>query len=234
MTPLLLLFGFPPHIAVGTDLLYAAFTKAGGVVAHYREGTICWPIAGALALGSLPASLVTIWVLSTIFEGAQGYQSLITSSLGIMLILTALVLIFKKQLLNWIGQQEQRPETPGHQRKIWLTTIMMGLIMGVFVTLSSVGAGAFCTAVLLVLYPKLKAIRVVGTDLAHAVPLTLIGGLGHMTLGNVDYSLLGALLIGSLPAIHIGTKFVRKMPEQWLRPILASTLLGLGIKYAIF
>lgn len=234
MTPLLLLFGFPPHIAVGTDLLYAAITKAGGVFSHQKHRTISWPVVGALALGSIPASLLTILILGVFFEGAQGYQSLITSSLGVMLISTSLVLIFKSQLVAWVGRQTEPQSKQNQQRNVWPITCLMGAVMGALVTLSSVGAGAFCTAVLLVLYPELKAIRVVGTDLAHAVPLTLIGGLGHMLLGNVDYTLLGALLMGSLPAIHFGTRFAKKMPEQWLRPILASALMGLGIKYAIF
>lgn len=235
MTPLLLLFGFPPHIAVGTDLLYAALTKASGVVAHHRMRTIEWRTVGILALGSLPASLVTIWVLGKFFDGAKGYQSLITTSLGAMLILTSIVLIFKGQIVAWVNRkQSSQTLTTKRTHNVAVTTCVMGLIMGVLVTLSSVGAGAFCTAVLLVLYPKLSAVRVVGTDLAHAVPLTLIGGIGHMFLGNVDYALLGALLVGSLPAIHIGTRFAKKMPEQWLRPVLASALLGLGIKYAVF
>lgn len=237
MTPLLLLFGFPPHIAVGTDLLYAAITKASGVVAHNRLRTISWRIVGALALGSLPASLITIWLLAKFFDGAQGYQSLITTSLGAMLILTSLVLIFKRQLVAWVNKRKPTANTNSKSKphkNVMIITCVMGLIMGVLVTLSSVGAGAFCTSVLLVLYPKLSAVRVVGTDLAHAVPLTLIGGIGHMFLGNVDYALLGALLIGSLPAIHVGTRYAKKLPEQWLRPVLASALLGLGIKYAVF
>ncbi|MEJ2743544.1 MAG: sulfite exporter TauE/SafE family protein [Gammaproteobacteria bacterium] len=176
MTPLLLLFGFPPHIAVGTDLLYASLTN-------------------------------------------------------VMLILTSLVLIFKKQLIAWVGKRGGSLFT---QRSTTTYTLVIGIIMGALVTLSSVGAGAICTAALLVLYPTFSSVRVVGTDLAHAVPLTLIGGLGHLMLGNVDFVLLGALLVGSIPAIHLGTHSAARMPDQWLRPMLASALLGLGIKYALF
>jgi len=112
--------------------------------------------------------------------------------------------------------------------------VVMGVLLGVFVTLSSVGAGAIGTAILLVLYPHLKSINIIGTDLAHAVPLTMIGGLIHLSLGNVDFSLLGALLIGSIPAIHIGSKLGTKLPESVLRAVLASLLMGLGAKYVFF
>ena len=110
----------------------------------------------------------------------------------------------------------------------------MGIALGVLVTLSSVGAGAFGAAILLIIYPRLSAINIIGTDLAHAVPLTLVAGLGHLFLGNVDFSLLGSLLIGSLPAIYVGTKVGARMPENIMQPILASTLFALGIKYAFF
>jgi uncharacterized membrane protein YfcA len=109
------------------------------------------------------------------------------------------------------------------------------MVLGVFVTLSSVGAGAFCAALLLVLYPHLPAMRVVGTDIAHAVPLTLVAGLGHwLFLGNVDWSLLGCLLLGSLPAVHLGTRLGSRIPQRILQPTLATLLMGLGVKFAFF
>ena len=110
----------------------------------------------------------------------------------------------------------------------------MGIVLGVLVTLSSVGAGAIGTAILLVLYPHLRSIHVVGTDLAHAVPLTLIGGMIHMSLGNVDYQLLGALLVGSIPAIHLGSKIGNFLPENIIRTSLAALLMILGAKYIFF
>ncbi len=233
MTPLLLLFGFPPNIAVGTDLLYASLTKASGVISHQRQKNIEWHTVAWLSLGSIPASLITIALLAYFFKDAQAYEGLLTSSLGIMLILTALVLLFKRFIIKQAHSPQQA--TLSDQQKLYripLLTMFMGLILGIFVTLSSVGAGAFGTAVLLVLYPQLVSIKVVGTDIAHAVPLTMIAGLGHLYLGNVDFTLLFSLLLGSLPAIHFGAHFAKRLPDQWLQTLLASALLALGIKYA--
>jgi uncharacterized membrane protein YfcA len=232
MTPLLLLFGFPPHIAVGTDLMYAAITKAGGVFVHARNHTIKWKVVGLIASGSLPASLATLWILAEFFTEPEKYSHLLTTSLGLMLMLTSFVLLFKNKLVV------KRNTTTDEQS--WLVThksiitLLMGIVLGVLVTLSSVGAGAIGTAVLMILYPTLVASRIVGTDLAHAVPLTFIAGLGHMQLGNIDYYLLGSLLIGSLPAIHLGAKLGKYMPPNVLRHVLASMLMVIGVKYAFF
>ena len=217
MTPLLLMFGFPPHIAVGTDLLYASITKAGGAFAHHR-----------LAIGSLPAALLTIAVLHTFFTDPTAYAGLIKGMLGVMLILTAGVLLFKKRLLGLISPESfiVRHAAP--------LTVLSGIVLGVCVTLSSVGAGAFGAAVLIMLFPLLSTARIVGTDIAHAVPLTLVAGLGHLWLGNVDFLLLGALLVGSLPAISLGARLTRHMPSGLLQGLLTTLLLGLGIRYAFF
>lgn len=234
MTPLLIMFGFPYHIAIGTDLLYAAITKASGVVTHQRRKNINWRLVGLLAAGSIPAAMITALFLKNVFGDPEAYRPILTTALGITLILTALVLIFKRQL------QRHRHEAPlALEREARAhaapATVIMGLILGVFVTLSSVGAGAIGTAVIMMLYPALASVRVVGTDLAHAVPLTLVAGLSHVFfLGNVDWLLLAALLAGSLPAIHLGAALSSKMPERLLQSILASCLLGLGVKFAFF
>ncbi|MCG8673299.1 MAG: sulfite exporter TauE/SafE family protein [Pseudomonadales bacterium] len=235
MTPILLLFGFPPHIAVGTDLLYAAVTKAGGVVLHRRQGTIRWRIVTLLLLGSIPASAVTALLLKTLFTDPEAYKHILTTSLGVMLIVTSMVLIFKKKLVANAGQENSGNSSLGFVRRYsGFFTFFMGIALGALVTLSSVGAGAFGAAILLVLYPRLPALNVIGTDLAHAVPLTLVAGLFHLYLGNVDFLLLGALLIGSLPAIWVGTKVGARLPENVLHPILVSILMALGVKYAFF
>lgn len=228
MTPLLLMFGFPPHVAVGTDLLYAAITKAGGAWAHHRQGHVDWTIARRLAIGSLPAALLTIAVLHTFFTDPTAYAGLIKGMLGVMLILTAAVLLFKKRLLGLIS-----PESFIVRHAVPLT-VLSGIVLGVCVTLSSVGAGAFGAAVLIMLFPLLTTARIVGTDIAHAVPLTLVAGLGHLWLGNVDFMLLGALLVGSLPAISLGARLTRHMPGGLLQGLLTTLLLVLGIRYAFF
>lgn len=230
MTPLLLLFGFPAHIAIGTDLLYAGITKSGGVLLHQKERTVQWPIVTLLLSGSLPASVLTAVMLKYYFPNPESYSHILTSSLGVMLILTSLVLLYKPRLKTM-----RRPRLfAALERKNAAVTWLMGVALGVLVTLSSVGAGAFGAAILLMLYPQLKSLQIIGTDLAHAVPLTLIAGVAHIYLGNVDFQLLAALLMGSLPCIWMGTHLSKRLPEKLMQPLLGSILLGLGCKYAFF
>lgn len=229
MTPLLILSGVPEKIAIGTDLLYAAATKSGAMYSHHRQGTIRWKIVIMLAAGSLPASLLTSLVLNTYdFD----YGPSLTTALGVMLILTGIVVFMKRKLQ---GESEDGAVSVGwfHQHSN-LVTFIAGIALGVLVTLSSVGAGAFCAALLLTLYPRLPALHVVGTDIAHAVPLTLIAGMGHFFNDNIDFKLLAGLLIGSLPAVHLGSKAAARVPNSILQPILASLLIGIGIKFAFF
>lgn len=232
MTPLLLMFGFPTNVAIGTDLIYAAVTKAGGVVSHSRQKTIEWPLVAKLAAGSLPASILTIIILNIYFDEPGHYQDILITTLGCMLILTSCVLLFKRKLQN-LNSQNTSSERFTYRYRTPLT-ILMGILLGICVTLSSVGAGAFGAAILLLLYPAMHSIKIIGTDIAHAVPLTLIAGIGHMSLGNVDFALLASLLIGSLPAIHIGTKLGKRLPDKILQPALASILFMIGVKYAFF
>jgi uncharacterized membrane protein YfcA len=229
MTPLLLAFGFPLHIAVGTDLLYAAITKAGGAVTHAMQKSVRWDLVFLLGLGSLPASALAIYILDNWFEAPENYASIISTMLGFTLILTSFAIIFRTYLTSFAGQRLNL----NADRIRWATPVM-GALLGFIVTLSSVGAGAIATALLMVFYPLLRGIKVVGTDIAHAVPLTLFAGLGHLYLGNVDFLLLGALLLGSLPAVHLGAKLGRHIPDRILRPILASMLFSIGIKVAFF
>ncbi|UZE97823.1 sulfite exporter TauE/SafE family protein [Alkalimarinus alittae] len=232
MTPLLLLFGFPTHIAIGTDLIYAAITKSGGVFSHQRQSTIQWDVVFRLARGSIPASIITVILLNVYFEDSETYTHVLVTTLGVMLILTSIVLLFKKRL-QAISKARLKSDSFLTTHRNSLTTVM-GVLLGICVTLSSVGAGAFGAAILLVLYPHLSPIKVIGTDIAHAVPLTLIAGLGHLSLGNVNFILLFSLLIGSLPAIHLGTMLGKRLPDKVLQPTLASILLIIGVKYAFF
>jgi len=228
MTPLLVLvFGIHPATAVGTDLLYAALTKAGGTVAHGRKGHIDWAITGRLALGSIPAAALTIWVLAQLPKGSNTIGAIISNGLGFALMLTAIAILFGRKLRAYAAAHE---ESPLRQRHLPVITVAVGAILGVLVTISSVGAGALGVAALFFLYPSLSPVRIVGSDVAHAVPLTLVAGLGHWLLGGVDWALLGALLLGSLPGIWLGSHVSAKVPEHILRRLLASMLVLIGGK----
>lgn len=229
MTPLLLAFGFPLHIAVGTDLLYAAITKSGGAYTHARQKSVRWDIVGLLALGSLPASGAAILILDHWFVEPEHYAHIISTVLGVTLIMTSLAIFYRGRLTNLVSGAFGA----NNENQRWLTPLM-GAALGFIVTLSSVGAGAIATALLMIFYPMLRGVKVVGTDIAHAVPLTLFAGLGHLYLGNVDFALLAALLIGSLPAVHFGARLGQRIPDQVMRPLLASALLGIGVKVAFF
>lgn len=229
MTPLLiLLFGVAPSVAVGTDLLYAALTKGFGVYLHRTQGTVEWRIVGLLAAGSVPASLVTITALNIL--GISDYmEQIITFMLCAAIVLTGL-LTFLRERLRAASQHERLAVLKVvHRRMRTPMTVIAGAVLGVLVTLSSVGAGVIGAVVLLLLYPRLPAISVVGTDLAHAVPLTAIAGIGHLTLGTVDVSMLGYLLIGSLPGIYLGTRIGFKLPDRVLRPIIAGILIVIAL-----
>jgi len=232
MTPLLLMFGFPPNVAIGTDLLYAAVTKSSGVLAHHKKGNIDWAIAKRMAIGSIPAAILTSIMLKLFFSDAGDYTHILTLALGIMLVVTSFVLFFRNKLKE---RAEKNLGIMGlaHRHPIPFT-IVMGFIIGVFVTLSSVGAGAIGAAVLMSLYPHLPSHRVVGVDIAHAVPLTFIAGIAHLWLGNVDFVLLFCLLIGSLPAIHLGAQIGSNIPSKVLQPVLASLLMVIGLKFVFF
>lgn len=228
MTPLLVLvFGVAPATAVGTDLLYAALTKLGGSWVHHRHGNVDWQIVQRLALGSIPAALFSLWLLHTLQLDEKHLKLLITSVLSVALVLTALALLFKPYVQK-LGQRQDGTIFELHQRHLSGATVLTGAVLGVLVTLSSVGAGALGMVVLLFLYPRHGTVKLVGTDIAHAVPLTLVAGLGHVALGTVNFALLGALLLGSLPGIWLGSHFSAHIPEKILRPLLAAMLLLIG------
>lgn len=236
MTPILLAFGFPPAIAIGTDLLYASITKAGGVITHFRQSTVCWKIVRNLLFGSLPASIITMVVLKHLQEQKVDYSPVLTTTLGIMLILTSLVLFFRTFLLHerdYLASGKS-PVADFEHEHATILTVLTGIALGTMVTLSSVGAGAFGAAVLMVLYPRMPMIKIIGTDLAHAVPLTAVAGAGHLHLGNVNFYLLIGLLAGSLPAIWLGTKAANRVPEKIMQRLVAFILICLGVKYTFF
>ncbi len=227
MTPLLIFgFGISPAVAVGTDLVFAAITKASGVWTHARQATVDWRVVGRLASGSVPAALVTLAVLGEVDTHSPAAQGLITSVLGVALMLTAAALLWR----SWLSKAPQHGAAIRERRRVVPITVATGVVLGVLVTLTSVGAGAMGAAALFWLYPRLSAARVVGTDIAHAVPLTAVAGLGHWQMGTVDTGLLVMLLAGSLPGIYLGSRLSKQIPERWLRPALATLLLVIGIR----
>jgi hypothetical protein len=228
MTPLLVLvFGVAPVTAVGTDLLFAALTKTGGAWAHARRQNVDWSIVCRLAAGSVPASAVSLLLLHLFVPDHGKLSTIVSAALGVALILTAGALLFRDRLHAWSARHGAPREVSTPRR-----TIIIGAILGVLVTVSSVGAGALGMTALFFLYPGLAAARIVGTDIAHAVPLTLVAGLGHAAAGAVDWTLLVALLIGSLPGIWLGSALSQRIPERLLRTALAGMLVLIGGKLA--
>jgi uncharacterized protein len=230
MTPLLvLLFGIHPATAVGTDLLYAGLTKISGTAVHGLNGAVDWRITRRLAAGSAPAAALTLIGLAYFGHDSKTANAVITTTLGGALIATAVTLIFRAWLLAKVASTLEAL----NDSQIRLLTNLLGAALGVLVSISSVGAGAIGVTVLLMLYPKLPTVRIVGSDIAHAVPLTLIAGTGHWFLGSIDWSLLVSLLIGSLPGIAIGSQLASRVPDRVLRPVLAGTLALVGARLAI-
>jgi uncharacterized membrane protein YfcA len=226
MTPILLLiYNIKPAVAVGTDLLYASVTKSVGIFAHGKLGNIDWRIVKRLALGSVPASVLTLWALHSMDLQSGNVVSTIKFWLGIALIVTSAAVLLRNKLMSLVAKEEWIPAryVPG-------ATVALGVILGGLVTLTSVGAGALGVTALILLYPKEKITTIVGSDIAHAVPLTLVAGLGHASLGTIDYSLLGTLLIGSIPGIYLGSHMSSRVAEHWVRIALSMILIYVGFK----
>ena len=229
MTPILLWFGIPPTTAVGTDLLYAAFTKMGGIYVHHKKQNINWSITGWLSLGSVPAALLTLWILHSIKTDVTALNDIIKYGLGWALILTSIAVLFKKKLMI-LSQKHAGNKFHSESKTRNLLTVAIGILLGATVTLTSIGAGALGTVTLFFLYPLLATPRLVGTEIAHAVPLTLVAGLGHASMGNLDLGLLGQLLMGSLPGIYFGSMLSGKVPDLFLRNAIAIMLFMVGYK----
>jgi hypothetical protein len=231
MTPLLiLLFNVHPATAVGTDLIYASITKTGGSIVHGYNRTVDWRLVGRLALGSIPATVLTIGVLYFLKIDSAETKVLITRTLGVALLFTATSLLFRKPLLRWydahIGEL--------NAQLVRRLTILTGVVLGVLVTLSSVGAGAIGVTALVMLYPKMDARRIVGSDIAHAVPLTLVAGLGHSILGSIDMHILVSLLAGSIPAIVVMSMVSARASDTAVRVALAAVLILVCVRFWFF
>jgi uncharacterized membrane protein YfcA len=233
MTPLLVVvFGVHPATAVGTDLLYAAITKSAGTAVHGANKTINWRIVRLLAMGSVPAALITLYLMAGVDRKSISAVSFLTYSLGWMLFLTAFLLLFRAQIVAKVADWRKHHK-PVRESTVTALTFVLGIILGTLVTLTSVGAGALGVTVLLILYPRLQIRDVVGSDIVHAVPLTLVGGIGYWMIGEIDWVMLVSLLIGSIPGIIIGSNLAPKMPEKIIRPVLAATLALVALKLVL-
>jgi uncharacterized membrane protein YfcA len=231
MTPLLIFgFGVKPYLAIGTDLLFAAVTKFGGSVGLARSRAIDWPVVALLSAGSIPAALVTIFILHRVGPASSAVQSIMTSTLGAALLLTAAATLYKAIKAHaprtFSAAELARSTRPRH----WAQPVLFGAAIGALVSLTSVGAGAIGVTVLMLLYPALPLHRIIAADIAYAVPLTLVAGLGHASIGSVDWTLLATLLAGSLPGIWLGSRLVRSAPERLIRSLLSLLLAYAGAR----
>ena len=232
MTPLLIFgFGIKPYLAIGTDLLFAAATKFGGTLGLARSRAIDWPVVTLLSIGSIPAALATIFILHQVGPAHPAVQAVMTTTLGGALLLTAGATLYKAvngtNTPRHLHPTELKAAiTPRH----WARPVAFGAAIGALVSLTSVGAGAIGVTVLMLLYPALPLPRIIAADIAYAVPLTLVAGLGHASIGSVDWSLLGTLLAGSLPGIWLGSRFARIAPDRLIRSLLSLLLAYAGAR----
>ncbi|MDY0106706.1 MAG: sulfite exporter TauE/SafE family protein [Giesbergeria sp.] len=236
MTPLLIFFfGVKPHLAIGTDLLFAAFTKLGGTVSMARQRLVPWRVVGLLCTGSIPAALGSLWLLHRMGPASDRVQHLMTSTLGAALLLTAAAMMYKVLAFSPQRQADELAARRAHAANAtaprhWSLPVLLGAVIGTLVTFTSVGAGAIGVTVLLLVFPHLPLPRIIAADIAYAVPLTLVAGLGHASLGSVDWPLLAQLLAGSLPGIWLGSRLVSRTPERLIRSALSVLLAWAGTK----
>ena len=229
MTPILILFyGISPAVAVGTDLLYASISKAWGVVLHQRRKTLDWQIVGRLAVGSVPAALLALLFLDSL-GGSAALDRLIKLTLA-----NARAYATEKSITLLQDVLSRRIQGGGAlarflERHQAAGTVASGVLIGAVVTISSVGAGVIGMMLLMLLYPRHAPIRLVGADLAHAVLITGIAGLGHARMGTVDWSMLGYLLLGALPGIWLGSRVAFRLDARSLKRLIAALLVLIGL-----
>jgi hypothetical protein len=230
MAPIMILMlGVAPVTAVGTDLWFAAITKLIGGSIHHNRGNADLRIVKWLCMGSIPLAAATLFALSLAHRG-QIQQGFVTEALGAVIILTAVATLCRKSLRRQ-GERLRRIRAVRFKELQVPLTIGAGALLGVLVTLTSVGAGALCASVLIFLYPmRLDMRKVVGTDILHAIPLTFVAGVGHLWLGNVDGNLLVSLLSGSIPGIIIGSNLVQRVNERVIQVALAGVLIIVGVR----
>jgi len=230
MTPALILLGLArPAIAVGTDLAWGALTKAVGGFVHYRQKTVDFTIVRRLAIGSIPGALAGLAFLAHLHKHGGGEMDrVIVRMLAIALMCVAVSLLIRA-IRGRVPRNEDSSESLINRAPAWATSLL-GAVVGFLVSITSVGSGSLIVAVLVVLYPSTSMRRIVGSDILHALILVGVSALGHLGIGSIDVPLLGALLVGSIPGVWIGSKTSAMVPERVLQPLLAVTLFFLGYK----
>lgn len=230
MAPLLILiFGVPATTAIGTDLWFAGTTKSVGGAIHHAKNNADLMVVRRLMTGSIPAAIATLAVMNAM-HWDQVRNGWLPITLGVVLCITSAATIARPSLHRWIIANAGR--NGGSLRRAQLPlTIFAGAMLGVLVTITSVGAGAFGATLLVFLYPgRLDSKQIVGTDIVHAIPLTFVAGIGHLLIGSVDGHLLANLLIGSIPGIIIGSLLVHKVSEKLVRITLSIVLVFAGVR----
>jgi uncharacterized membrane protein YfcA len=228
MTPLLtLLFGINPAVAVGTDLAFASITKVAGTAAHRVTGTVQWNVVRLLCWGAIPAAILSTLMLKHFGALDEEIAQLIRYSIAFSVVLTVISLVYRRRMRDWV---QANPNRQLRGASLASATVTAGSILGVLVTVSSIGAGAVGATVLVLLYPRLSAAEIAGTDIAYAVPLTAIAAFGHWWLGSIDWTLLLTLLVGSVPGITVGSLAAKAVPEKIARGLLAVTLTAVAAK----
>ena len=226
---LILIFGVAPTTAIGTDLWFAATTKTFGGAIHSGKNNADFRIVGRLMIGSMPAAIATLAIMNAM-QWDQVKSGWLPVTLGLVLLLTAVATIARPTLHRWTLSKAKRNSDSAHALQLPLT-ILTGALLGVLVTITSVGAGALGATLLIFLYPlRLDAKQVVGTDIVHAIPLTFVAGIGHLLIGSVDGHLLLNLLIGSIPGIIIGSLLVHRVSEKLVRFALSAVLVLAGAR----
>jgi len=232
MTPILLIFfGVSPTTAIATDLWFAAITKLVGARIHHTNGNVDWQVAKRMWLGSLPMALLIVVIVS---QGAQVAKvDWLTKAIGIVVLITALGLLISPKLVTYA--RSRRIGQPEHFKSIQpALTVVSGGVLGLCVALTSVGAGALGSVMLLYLYPlRMTPHRLVATDIVHAIPLAVVAGLGYLFAGIVDWWMLASMLVGSIPTVLLGSLLAGKIPGRAIQIALATVLVAAGIKVLI-
>lgn len=226
LTPLLVLIGINPTIAVGSDLVYNSVTKLFGTIQHARQKTINWALVKYLAFGSIPGAAIAVLFLELYRPLYTNQEKVIRTVLGIVLIIVAIATIFHTLLIN--QNTASRLQSKGISEKRSMM-IIVGVVLGFIVGLTSIGSGSLFALAMLLLF-RLKASELVGTDIAHAFILVTVSGALHTSFGNVDFMLVLNMILGSIPGVIIGSKLSSKVPTKILRVIISIIILISGYK----